>query len=238
MKIYCRSSCLQLNRIRRGGIILIDVNDILIELLVSEITDYVARLICSSGSSQTIACGVGSTFLRGYLPESDVDLVVLDPQLPVSDVPKSAIFRVFSNIFAAAEHVSSIPKPLTIRSVEFVNARINVISCVVNNARVDITVNQIGAVATNLFLEEASRIIGNNFLFKKSLILIKVSTVIISMPYFKCFFVSVGVFVKVIDTVAFRYVDPNRECFHRMPYQLCFFLFSNYIPPFFLLWMC
>jgi hypothetical protein len=87
------------------------------------------------------------------------------------------LFAVFRDLFSAIDIASaySIPKSMTIRNVQFINARTSVVSCVINNATVDVTINQIGAIATTAFLEEASTLIGKDFLFKKALILLKVS---------------------------------------------------------------
>jgi DNA polymerase sigma len=142
--------------------------------------DFFAKIICPVGSSDSHVCGVGSTALRAYLPESDIDVVLLHPPDAAVD-SKQALFSVFRDIFAAIEMTSTssysnnpVPRNMTIRNVEFINARTSVVSCVVNNATVDVTINQIGAVGTTAFLEEASQIVGNDCLFKKSLILLKV----------------------------------------------------------------
>jgi hypothetical protein len=63
---------------------------------------------------------------------------------------------------------------MNIRNVEFVNARTKVTHCLINNIGVDITVNQIGALSSLVFLEEVDRMIGCDHLFKRSLLLIKV----------------------------------------------------------------
>jgi hypothetical protein len=61
-----------------------------------------------------------------------------------------------------------------IRNVEFINARIKLSKCYVNNIGVDITVNQLSSLSAIAFLEEADLCIGQNHLFKRSLLLIKV----------------------------------------------------------------
>jgi len=62
------------------------------------------------------------------------------------------------------------------RNVEFVNARTRLLNCTINNLSVDITMNRIGALATVILLDEVDRLIGQDHLFKRSLLLIKVST--------------------------------------------------------------
>lgn len=108
--------------------------------------------------------------MRSYLPESDIDLVLLTKRNPKSCIP-----LVFSSLYGAIiDENATFVKSITIRNIEFVNARINVLNCVVNNTSVDITINQRGTLASLIFLEEADRCIGCNHLFKRSLILIKV----------------------------------------------------------------
>ena len=70
---------------------------------------------------------------------------------------------------------SSFTNDITIRNVEFVNARTKLAHLVVNNLNVDITINQIGALSAATFLEDADILIGGDHLFKRSLLLIKVS---------------------------------------------------------------
>ncbi|RYG66674.1 hypothetical protein EON64_09260, partial [archaeon] len=61
----------------------------------------------------------------------------------------------------------------TIRSVEFVNARTRLLSCVVNNIQVDVTLNQRAALGSLLFLDAADTFLGHDHLFKRSLLLVK-----------------------------------------------------------------
>ena len=127
-------------------------------------------MICANGD---IVCGVGSTALRSYLPESDIDLVAFTDR-----DPKQFLSSVFASLFAAVPDDSHSPfRQMVIRNIEFVNARTNVVHCVVDNTVVDVTVNQLGAMATLTFLEKADKIVGHDHLFKKSLLLIKVSNV-------------------------------------------------------------
>ena len=82
------------------------------------------------------------------------------------------VFNAICQEIAAIEDEKAFP--FQIRNVEFINARIKLSKCYVNNIGVDITVNQVNSLATLVFLEEADRLIGKNNLFKRSLILIKV----------------------------------------------------------------
>jgi hypothetical protein len=62
---------------------------------------------------------------------------------------------------------------MKIQRIEFINARIKVVKCVINQTSLDITANQKSSLASATFLEEADRIIGREHLYKRSVILIK-----------------------------------------------------------------
>lgn len=120
----------------------------------------------------------GSSSFKSYLPESDLDLVLLAPSTRSSREEIQCLTTVFNSWcdeIADKEEGRSSHPDMTIRNVEFVNARTKLAHCLVNNISVDITVNQIGAIFTLTFLEEADRLIGCDHLFKRSLLLIKVN---------------------------------------------------------------
>ncbi len=85
---------------------------------------------------------------------------------------KKSLSNLFLAFFSLTDDTGS--RDMIIRNIEYVNARTNLLHCIVNNTHVDITVNQISAFASIIFLEEADRLIGEHHLFKRSLILIKV----------------------------------------------------------------
>lgn len=124
--------------------------------------------------------GVGSSALKTYLPESDVDLVLLTDDHETSDNHGGVLQNILGSIFnALCEEISlkdedeSEYKTMTIRNIELVNGRKKVAHCVVNNVGVDITVNQVSSLATITFLEEVDRCIGCDHLLKRSVLLIK-----------------------------------------------------------------
>lgn len=117
----------------------------------------------------------GSFPLRTYLPESDLDIVLFTRSNEAGGKDIEVILAVFNALcreIALAEEDRSVR--FKIRNVEFINARIKLSKCCINNIGVDITVNQVGSLATLVFLEEADRAIGQDSLFKRSLLLIKV----------------------------------------------------------------
>jgi hypothetical protein len=141
----------------------------------------------------------GSFPLKVYLPESDLDAVILTRQSPNEIDDLKDILDIFSCLCRAInESEKIIPngnfevgpwlpflhfpnlsialQEMKIQRIEFINARIKVVKCVINQTSLDITANQRSSLASATFLEEADRIIGKEHLYKRSVILIKVST--------------------------------------------------------------
>ena len=122
--------------------------------------------------------GSGSFFSRTYLPASDIDLV-----LSTNDNIMNEMEHILSVFQALCTEVSlrdsgnsvlsSVQSPMTIRNVEFINARTKLCHCLVNNVGVDVTINSVGALTTVLFIEEADRYLAKDHIFKKSLLLVK-----------------------------------------------------------------
>eukprot|EP01038_Epipyxis_sp_PR26KG_P004838 gene4838-6782_t len=165
------------------------------------IHDFVHRTLSShmtSSSHGVWTIGCGSSSLKSYLPESDLDLVLLTPKSTTKPLVSnssnvihiinnhnndeksnedtktlSEIFNSLCQEICLKDDGKSNNPHMTIRNVEFINARTKVAHCLVNNVGVDITVNQIGALISLIFLEEVDRVIGCNHLFKRSLLLIK-----------------------------------------------------------------
>ena len=134
----------------------------------------------------------GSSFLKTYLPESDLDIVLVSQN--------NELHCLTSLLSAFCEEIYSktdLEDPHTIRNVEFVNARTKVLHCLVNNIGVDMTVNQLSALKGLTFLEEADRVIGQNHLFKRSLLLIKVLLSILSYSYYYLIHYRLGAYMIV-----------------------------------------
>ncbi|KAE8660503.1 hypothetical protein F3Y22_tig00116951pilonHSYRG00291 [Hibiscus syriacus] len=62
---------------------------------------------------------------------------------------------------------------LTAFKVQYIQAEVKIIKCLVQNIVVDISFNQLGGLCTLCFLEEVDLLINQNHLFKRSIILIK-----------------------------------------------------------------
>lgn len=126
----------------------------------------------------------GSFPLRSYLPESDLDLVIVsDGGSPNEAAQVLTVFDALCRSIVESDLGHGRDFAFVIRNVEFRNARTKLAHCVVNNLDVDITVNQTNAMGSNLLLEEADRAIGEDHIFKKSLLLLKVTTVRVSNGY-------------------------------------------------------
>jgi hypothetical protein len=136
----------------------------------NEIFKFIESIITPSISGSCLL-GSGSFTLKTFLAESDIDLVVLTESIDDRNILK--IFNSLCEEIVLKEDGQSTFNLMQIRNVEFINARTKVAHCLVNNVGVDITVNQIGALASVTFLEEADRLIGYDHLFKRSVLLIK-----------------------------------------------------------------
>mmetsp|Transcript_14628 Transcript_14628/g.22062 ORF Transcript_14628/g.22062 Transcript_14628/m.22062 type:complete len:1104 (-) Transcript_14628:253-3564(-) len=139
--------------------------------------NYISNIFRGSNVGCYVAMG-GSFPLRVYLPESDLDVVVLTPQSFEEKDDLQEILQIFSCLCGAIKENEKAQllrdfEEHKIQSIEFVNARIRVVKCVVNKTSLDITANQRSSLASATFLEEADRIIGNNHLYKRSVLLIK-----------------------------------------------------------------
>ena len=158
-----------------------------------EIKEFLADIIRKNLPEGSLF-GVGSSSLSTYLPESDIDVVLLVSQYSSSSSSSSPssssntqpssyfknrsalsiVFEALCQEISLKDDELSIHKTMTIRNIELINGRTKVAHCVVNNVPVDLTVNQTGSLATVTFLEEADRCLGHDHLLKRSIILIKV----------------------------------------------------------------
>ncbi len=153
----------------------------------TQVIDFIHNVIRNQ-IPNIVLVGCGSSALRCYLPESDLDLILFaktqsrDFIAPCNSGSSNhtevhylkGIFNSLCDEIINKDDNKSTFSDMIIRNVEFINARTKVTHCIVNNIQVDVTVNQISSLKTLLFLEEADRQIGHNHLFKRSLLLIKV----------------------------------------------------------------
>lgn len=146
-------------------------------LVRSKAADFVRNVLLGK-LKQAIVVECGSSCFRTYLADSDLDLTVLIHETANATDDMQRLVSIFTSlceeIYRKENPQTSIHNHFTIRNVDFINARTKLINCLVNNIGVDITLNQVSAVSSLIFLEEADKAIGCNHLFKQSVLLIKV----------------------------------------------------------------
>lgn len=109
----------------------------------------------------------------------------------------------------------------TIRNIDFINARTKLLHCLINNVNVDITMNQLASILNLIFFEQIDEYIQQNHLFKRSLLLVKVSKPVLYDDHFTksflcLYYSSVGVYMKVYFIVICQYWHPKKECYPPM----------------------
>ncbi|KAM0822953.1 hypothetical protein ACQ4PT_071194 [Festuca glaucescens] len=110
-----------------------------------EIIDYAKRLV-----GTTFGCEVhayGSVPLRTYLPDGDVDVTILTN----TSLDGTFIEDVRRLLVSEARNDGA---QFIIKNVGFIDAKVKLIKCVIDNVVVDISFNQIGGISTVTFLEE------------------------------------------------------------------------------------
>ncbi|XP_006649612.2 uncharacterized protein LOC102717136 isoform X2 [Oryza brachyantha] len=131
----------------------------------SAVYHYVRRLIMNC-----LACEVftfGSVPLKTYLPDGDIDVTAFSESEELKDA--------WANLVRdALEHEEkSENAEFRVKEVQYIQAEVKIIKCLVDNIVVDISFNQVGGLCTLCFLEEVDALISQNHLFKRSIILIK-----------------------------------------------------------------
>ncbi|XP_022770559.1 uncharacterized protein LOC111313938 [Durio zibethinus] len=135
------------------------------EGLRNAVADYVQRLI-----SKCFPCQVftfGSVPLKTYLPDGDIDLTAFSKKQNLKD---SWAYQVRDMLENEEENENA---EFRVKEVQYIQAEVKIIKCLVENIVVDISFNQLGGLCTLCFLEEVDRLINQNHLFKRSIILIK-----------------------------------------------------------------
>jgi len=128
--------------------------------------EYIRARLQEKLGKEALVCLAGSSPLKTYLPDSDLDVVVFAKKYSHT----CALLQVNQALCNASMGDDEV---LRIWNVSFVKARTNVVSCTIQNISIDITENQTASVGAAVLMEEADRIIGVNHLFKRSFIVIK-----------------------------------------------------------------
>ncbi|XVF73040.1 hypothetical protein PTKIN_Ptkin12aG0169500 [Pterospermum kingtungense] len=129
------------------------------------VADYVQRLI-----SKCFPCQVftfGSVPLKTYLPDGDIDLTAFSKNQNLKDAWAHQVRDILEN------EEKNENAEFRVKEVQYIQAEVKIIKCLVENIVVDISFNQLGGLCTLCFLEEVDLLINQNHLFKRSIILIK-----------------------------------------------------------------
>ncbi|XP_047083853.1 uncharacterized protein LOC124694978 [Lolium rigidum] len=127
--------------------------------------NYVQRIIRNCLSCQVFTFGSGP--LKTYLPDGDIDVTVFTNSEELKDT--------WTNLVRdALEHEEkNETAELCVKEVQYIQAEVKLIKCLVDNIVVDISFNQVGGLCTLSFLEQVDNLINKNHLFKRSIILVK-----------------------------------------------------------------
>ncbi|AQL08854.1 nucleotidyltransferase [Zea mays] len=126
---------------------------------------YVQRLIMNCLSCQVFT--FGSVPLKTYLPDGDIDVTAFSNSEELKEIWANLVRD------ALEREEKDENAEFHVKEVQYIQAEVKIIKCLVENIVVDISFNQVGGLCTLCFLEEIDNLISQNHLFKRSIILIK-----------------------------------------------------------------
>ncbi|KAK9279221.1 hypothetical protein L1049_012899 [Liquidambar formosana] len=129
------------------------------------VVDYVQRLIVKCFPCQVFT--FGSVPLKTYLPDGDIDLTAFSEDQNLKDSWATLVRDILEN-----EEMNENAE-FRVKEVQYIQAEVKIIKCLVENIVVDISFNQLGGLCTLCFLDQVDHLINQNHLFKRSVILIK-----------------------------------------------------------------
>lgn len=129
------------------------------------VVDYVQRLIMKCFSCQVFP--FGSVPLKTYLPDGDIDLTAFSKNQNLRDTWAQEVRDTLER------EEKSDDAEFRVKEVQYIQAEVKIIKCLVENIVVDISFDQLGGLCTLCFLEEVDQLINQHHLFKRSIILIK-----------------------------------------------------------------
>ncbi|MQL69067.1 hypothetical protein Taro_001337 [Colocasia esculenta] len=109
----------------------------------------------------------GSVPLKTYLPDGDIDMTAFSKNLNLKDTWANEVRDMLEN------EEKSENAEFRVKEVQYIQAEVKLIKCLVENIVVDISFNQLGGLCTLCFLEQIDQTINQDHLFKRSIILIK-----------------------------------------------------------------
>eukprot|EP00268_Persea_americana_P020599 TRINITY_DN2073_c0_g1_i5.p1 TRINITY_DN2073_c0_g1~~TRINITY_DN2073_c0_g1_i5.p1 ORF type:complete len:1433 (+),score=299.59 TRINITY_DN2073_c0_g1_i5:173-4471(+) len=131
------------------------------------VADYVQRLIMKCFSCEVFTFTFGSVPLKTYLPDGDIDLTAFSMNQNLKDTWAQEVRDMLE------KEEKSENAEFRVKEVQYIQAEVKIIKCLVENIVVDISFNQLGGLCTLCFLDEVDHLINQNHLFKRSIILIK-----------------------------------------------------------------
>ncbi|CAN1793801.1 hypothetical protein LINPERHAP1_LOCUS20119 [Linum perenne] len=129
------------------------------------VASYVQQLIAKCFPCQVFT--FGSVPLKTYLPDGDIDLTAFSKNQALKESWAHQVRDMLEN------EEKNENAEFHVKEVQYIQAEVKLIKCLVENIVVDISFNQLGGLCTLCFLEEVDHKIGNDHLFKRSIILIK-----------------------------------------------------------------
>lgn len=155
---------------------------------------FLRDMICANLGSQLFP--TGSFISNTYLPDSDLDTTCLvlrndddswfvrvneclcmssfNSNLPYgADSIVSSKHSSFDTIPEAADYKPAAVSRVSVTNVSFVNSDSKKIRSTINGVIVDISANQVSAIYTQYFTEAIDNYVGRDYLFKRSLLLLK-----------------------------------------------------------------
>ncbi|XP_008777040.2 uncharacterized protein LOC103697050 isoform X2 [Phoenix dactylifera] len=129
------------------------------------VANHVQRLITKCFSCQVFT--FGSVPLKTYLPDGDIDLTAFSKDESLKDTWANGVREVLEN------EEKNENAEFYVKEVQYIQAEVKIIKCLVEDIVVDISFNQLGGLCTLCFLEQIDHMINQDHLFKRSIILIK-----------------------------------------------------------------
>ncbi|PIN08200.1 Polynucleotide adenylyltransferase [Handroanthus impetiginosus] len=129
-----------------------------------EVVDYIQRLIKNFLGAEVFL--YGSVPLKTYLPEGDLDFTAFGG----AHLEDTFVYDMKTILEDEERNMAA---PFVVKDVQLIQAEVKLVKCIVQGIVVDVSFNQIGGLSTLCFLEQIDRLIGEDHLFKRSIILIK-----------------------------------------------------------------
>lgn len=149
---------------------------------------YVRNLVSASLGVQLFP--VGSLVSQTFLPDADMEtssfiirkddeswFVLVNEALCMSNETRMSKYNSFDSLPSQSD------EDINITNVSFVNGPIKKIRIMINSIGVEITMNQIGALYSEYMIERIDQFIGQNHLFKRSVLLVEMWCVYESPRY-------------------------------------------------------